>query len=404
MPESDAILIAGQSGRALAQAARRAGLRPFVLDLFGDEDTLALAEAHRTLPGRFGTGRLGGEAVLSGLDALAAFAGGKPLGVVLGSGFEAVPQLMTEIAARYSLFGADATTVSMLKEPFAFGALCERLAIPHPAITADPVAPRRAWLLKRVGGSGGSHIRAATTGAAPPGHYFQARMPGSAYALNVLTDGHDLEVLSLTEQWSAPNAIRPYRFAGAIARGQNEASAVDTSMLDAITDSVRRLVAATGLRGLASADLLIDGDAWWLLEINPRPGATLDALDRRETSLLLAHIEASLGRMPELGPPPGDAAGSEICYAARRYACMSPLSWPEFARDRPRPGSVVGCDAPLCTVTATGPDAATVREMLRERTRTIAALLDQREDENGYRHQAAEHQRADGPAGRAPRR
>ena len=49
MPEGGAVLIAAQSGRALAQAARRAGLRPFVLDLFGDEDTLALAEAHRPL-------------------------------------------------------------------------------------------------------------------------------------------------------------------------------------------------------------------------------------------------------------------------------------------------------------------------------------------------------------------
>ena len=42
---SEAILIAAQSGRALAEAARRAGLRPFVADLFGDSDTLALSEA-----------------------------------------------------------------------------------------------------------------------------------------------------------------------------------------------------------------------------------------------------------------------------------------------------------------------------------------------------------------------
>ncbi|MDB5557347.1 MAG: hypothetical protein JWQ36_281, partial [Enterovirga sp.] len=40
---ADAILILAQSGRALAAAARRAGLRPYVADLFGDEDTRALA-------------------------------------------------------------------------------------------------------------------------------------------------------------------------------------------------------------------------------------------------------------------------------------------------------------------------------------------------------------------------
>ncbi|MDT9047034.1 hypothetical protein RSW36_28355, partial [Escherichia coli] len=68
--EGGAILIAAQSGRALAQAARRAGFRPFVLDLFGDEDTLALAEAHCALPGRFGAGTRDRAGVLAGLDAL----------------------------------------------------------------------------------------------------------------------------------------------------------------------------------------------------------------------------------------------------------------------------------------------------------------------------------------------
>ena len=58
-----------------------------------------------------------------------------------------------------------------------------------------------------------------------------------------------------------------------------------------------RIVAATGLRGLASADLLVDGADWWLTEINPRPGATLDVLDRRGTPLLAAHIAAEQREM-----------------------------------------------------------------------------------------------------------
>ncbi len=66
---ADPVLIAAQSGRALAQAARRAGLRPFVADLFGDADTVALSVSHRVLPGRFGRGMVP-EAVLSALDAL----------------------------------------------------------------------------------------------------------------------------------------------------------------------------------------------------------------------------------------------------------------------------------------------------------------------------------------------
>ncbi|GEP01474.1 ATP-grasp domain-containing protein [Methylobacterium haplocladii] len=400
MREGDAVLIAAQSGRALAQSARRAGLRPYVLDLFGDADTLDLAEAHRTLPGRFGTGRHGTDAVLAGLNALAGLVGKRVFGVILGSGFEGSPALMARIAAHYRLVGAGPGTVAALKDPMLFAALCERLAIPHPRVTTAPVSNRYAWLTKRSGGSGGSHIRAATAGAAPPGHYYQARMRGRACALNFLADGRDVAVLALTQQWSRPSALRPFRFAGAVAPGRDEPSHVSPNMLAAITGAVAGLVKATALRGLASADLLVDGDAWWLLEINPRPGATLDAFDRRPTPLLAAHIEASLGRMPRLDAPPVDAAGSEICYAARRYTSVPPLDWPDFARDRPRDGSSVAGDAPFCTVTAQGPDTAAVRHTLRERAGTIAALLDGRTESHGYRYQAAEHQQADGPADR----
>jgi len=399
----DAVLIAAQSGRALAQAARRAGLRPYVLDLFGDRDTLDLAQAHRPLPGRFGTGRLGGEAVLAGLDALAALAGGQPLGVILGSGFEGAPDLIAAIAARHRLLGARAPTVAALKDPLAFAALCARLAIPHPAVTLAAVPDPAHWLLKRVGGSGGTHIRAAGRGAAAPGHYAQARVPGRAHALNVLADGRDIAVLTLTEQWSAPSPLRPFRYAGAVAPGRDETPMIPDHLLAAITGAVARLVAETGLVGLASADLLIDADAWWLLEINPRPGATLDVLDRRPTPLLAQHIEACLGSAPRLDPSPEDAAGAQICYAARDHATVPPLNWPDFTRDRPRAGSRVAGDAPFCTVTARAATVADVRVSLRERDRAVRALIDETESMDD-RAEISQRERAHHAAGGAPRR
>lgn len=376
----DAVLIAAQSGRALAQSARRAGLRPFVLDLFGDDDTRALAEGYRSVEGRFGTGRLGGDRVLAHLDALADLAGGSCLGIVLGSGFEGAPDLMARIGAGHRLLGATPDTVAVLKDPIAFAALCARLAIPHPEITMEPVSEARRWLLKRAGGSGGSHIRAATAGRAPPGAYFQARVAGRTHALAFLADGLGLEVVALTEQWSAPTPTRPYRYAGALERGSAEPPIVAASVLAGLIEGLTRLVPATGLRGLASADILVDGAEWWLTEVNPRPGATLDLLDRRPTPLLAAHIEAGLGRLIAVDPVPVDAAASEICYAARNYDPVPPIDWPDFVRDRPCAGSRVARYAPLCTLIATGADAAAARQTLQERADGLRARLDPRED------------------------
>ncbi|WP_232629422.1 ATP-grasp domain-containing protein [Methylobacterium sp. Leaf118] len=375
-----------------------------MLDLFGDEDMRALAEAHHPLPGRFGAGTRDPGAVLAGLSGLAAAAGGPVLGAVLGSGFEGTPALIAAIADRFPLLGAGPSAVAALKEPFGFAALCARLAIPHPAVQAGPVAEPGAWLVKRAGGCGGSHIRASATGVVPAGHYLQARVPGRAFALNFLADGARIAVLALTEQWQAPAPTRPFRYAGALARGRDEPCPVAPSVVAAASEATERLVHATGLTGLASADLLIDGATWWLLEINPRPGATLDVLDHRPTPLLIQHIEASLGRMPTIEAKPVDATGAEICYAARSCAAVPPLDWPDRVRDRPRAGSRIERDAPVCTVTASGPDAAAVRDGLRAGIERVRALLEETENSHEFQHDRAEPQRAGGTAGREPRR
>ena len=370
---AEAIVIAAQAGRALAEAARRAGLRPYVAELFRDSDTLSLAESYRPLPGRFGSA-IAVEATLTAIDALAASAG-SPVGVVLGSGFEDAPALIGRIAARYRLIGAEAGCVAALKDPFGFAALCARLGVPHPRIAGNPLPDPAGWLLKRVGGSGGSHIRPATRGPAPDGHYVQAKVPGRPYALNFLADGRSIQQLAITEQWCAPTPIRPYRYAGALAGGGSDASPLPDALLGAVAESAERIVAATGLRGLASADILVDGSDWWLTEINPRPGATLDILDRRSTPLLAAHIAASLGAMPILGAQPADAAAAQICYADREHAPGTDLPWPDHVRDRPRPGTVVRRDAPLCTVLALGADRQAALDSLNTRTAQLRAAL-----------------------------
>ncbi|WP_313898394.1 ATP-grasp domain-containing protein [Methylobacterium sp. J-068] len=352
-------------------------MHPLVLDLFGDADTRALAEGYRQAEGRFGLGLTGG--ILRDLGDLALHASDDPVGIVLGSGFEAAPGLMRAIAARFTLLGASPDCVGLLKDPLAFAELCRAHGVPHPAVTREPVADRTAWLLKRAGGSGGTHIRAATGGRAPLGAYFQARVPGRAVSLSFLADGAAIRVVGVTEQWGAPSPLRPFRYAGALERARHEPPCLAPPMLAAVTEGVARLAAATALRGLASADCLVDGPDWWLTEINPRPGATLDVLDRRPTPLLARHIAASLGHLSEPEASPEDAAATEICYAASGYAPMPPIDWPDFVRDRPKPGTTVARDAPLCTLFATGPDSAATRAMLRGRAaelRTLPALTE----------------------------
>ncbi|AWN46737.1 tetrahydromethanopterin C1 transfer protein [Methylobacterium terrae] len=368
-----AVLIAAQSGRALAAAARRAGYRPFVADLFGDEDTRALAAGYRRVPGRLGAGP-GPQGVEAALAALAAEAG-DAIGLVLGSGFEGAPGLMRRLAGRHALLGASPTAVAGLKDPGRFAALCRRLAIPHPEIAPAPVPDPEGWLIKRRGASGGGHIRPAGPGRLPPGAYLQRRVPGTPRSLNALADGRGISILAVTEQWAAPGPGRPFRYAGAAGP-----SGLPPGVREAAGQALAALVAATGLRGLVSADLLVEGEAWWLLEINPRPGATLDLLDRGPAPLFEAHLAAARGRLPEHRPSLQGAAATEILYADAPIPAVPPLDWPDWAMDRPPAGSRVERGAPICTVIAEGADAGEARRAVALRGAALRARLEEPAD------------------------
>ncbi len=197
--------------------------------------------------------------------------------------------------------------------------------------------------------------------------------------MNILAGPSGAEVLAVTAQWPAPSPERPFRYGGALALAAGEAHPLPAAILAEVEEAARLIAEATGLVGLASADFLSDGASWWLMEVNPRPGATLDVLDRRATPLLAAHVEACLAERgsPSIGAPPEDAAASAICYALADHAPVPAIAWPAHIRDRPAAGSTVRRDTPLCTVFATGADGAAARAALDARTDRLRTVLNE---------------------------
>ena len=94
------------------------------------------------------------------------------------------------------------------------------------------------------------------------------------------------------------------------------------------------VTAACGLRGLNSIDFLVDGEAFTLIEINPRPGATLDIFEDCGGALFRAHVDACLGRLPARPLAFEGAAAAAIAYARRDIAAMPELDWPDWTADR----------------------------------------------------------------------
>jgi predicted ATP-grasp superfamily ATP-dependent carboligase len=169
--EPASLLIAAVSGRALAQAARRAGLIPLVTDFFADLDTQQAAHGWRKLSGL----KRGFQAksLLRALDDLAKDAPSPILGFAYGAGFEDRPELLDLIAARWPVLGNDAATVKRIKAPEIFFAELARLGISHPKTALQSPTKGAGWLAKKVGGAGGSHVLPSQLAHRSSGVYFQ---------------------------------------------------------------------------------------------------------------------------------------------------------------------------------------------------------------------------------------
>jgi len=363
------VLIAAASGRALAASARRAGYTPLVADFFGDEDTLAAARAHVRLAE--GLARGVDETVLGALETLAE--GEEPSGVVWGTGFEDRPHLLAEIARRWPLIGNAPETVAAIKDPIAFAHLCADSGVPHPETSLSRPADVAGWLAKRPGGAGGSHIRSADDhDDLSADVYFQRRVEGAPVSVLFLADGRRAQILGFSAQWSSPTLRQPFRYGGAVRPAE-----LAPQIEDVLARAVQTIVAAVPLVGLNSADFLVDGQAFHLLEINPRPGATLDMFEPADGSLFALHVAACAGGLPDRAPALDGAAASAVVYADRNIRVPA-LDWPAWTADRPQAGASVNAGEPFCTVHAHATTTAAARRLVDRRQTVVLTLADAR--------------------------
>jgi predicted ATP-grasp superfamily ATP-dependent carboligase len=367
------VLIAAFSGRALAQSARRAGYVPLVADCFGDIDMKEAAEASRVVPALAGSGFRGGP-LIAALEALEREAPSKPIGLVLGSGFEATPKLVQHLSENFALIGSSPVVIQRSKNPESFFGLLKELGVRHPETQSAPPANPKGWLMKRVGGSGGAHVVTCPASPRPDRrHYFQHKEAGEAISAMMLC-GRSC-AFAFSTQWTSPVQRMPYRYGGS-----NGWVGLDEDVEARIVDTCLQVAKPLGLTGMVSFDFLVANGEPLLLEVNPRPGASLEVLDDERGTLFAAHIEASKpGGDPAAliasrfrAPPPKSA---NYLYADRGALSIGAIAWPAWAADRPPPGTRFARHQPIATVIAEGPDPAAAKQLCETRLGQLADML-----------------------------
>lgn len=380
--EMQTIAVAAISARAMAETAASDGFNVVALDLFGDADTRRASS--RWLPiGTPGSLRIDTASTLAALRKLAAEReSGEPVvGWIAGSGFEGEPGLLEQGAAVLPLIGTAPVAVRRLRDPAAFFGFLTARVIAYPQVLLEPPDDPTGWLMKDAHGCGGWHVRHAPRSVEEPlssHHYFQREMPGVPMSATFIANGHEVQVLGFNEMTVRRFGARPFVFCGAVGPVP-----VPENIAMRVTGVARALTAEFELRGLCSLDFMRDGDAIGVLEVNPRPPASMSLYKARAGSpgVMQAHLRACLhGELPP--PVPShvqEVEGIEIVFARQPLqlgaaAAQRLAAWPGI-RDLPEAGQRFDIDDPVCTLTASGSSAQQVRTRLNEgRERLLQSL------------------------------
>jgi predicted ATP-grasp superfamily ATP-dependent carboligase len=372
------LAVAGLSARAMAETAANDGFDVVALDLFGDVDTCAVASRW------FGIGtparlQIDDERVLAALAVLARQ--GEVAGWVAGSGFEGRSELLARGAALLPLIGTAPDAVARLRDPAQFFDFLAGHDIEHPPVRRAPADDGSAWLLKDLHGSGGWHIRHAAradSAALAPGHYLQREVAGQPMSATFVATGTGVRLLGVNQQIVRAFGSLPFVYCGVLGPVP-------------VADRVRRhletilqtLAAGFALRGLASLDFLLDGERVLVLEVNPRPPASLELY--AAWSPMAAHVRACLhGTLPAPPPVVASAAtavrGHEIVFARQTVrldavAARRLADRPE-AHDLPSAGQQFAAGHPVCSIEACGSNAAEVLARLNDRREAVLHSLE----------------------------
>ncbi|HEY8098907.1 MAG TPA: ATP-grasp domain-containing protein, partial [Methylobacter sp.] len=278
----ETILLVANSARMLAQAARNAGLKPLVIDLFADLDTQSYAEDFRQVKS------LAEQDLAPAVDHfIERYAVSQ---VIYGSGFECYPESLYYLNSRLMLLGNHPDAFARQLDKQAFFSTLDQLNIPHPKVVfSAPVDCGGDWLLKFMQGQGGVGIKRYHADDSTDNQvYWQKFQAGTPHSVLFLVDGEHVQVVGFNSQWSVRlSEAQEFVFSGVI----NSADLSNQHKTE-ITGWLKHMVPEFGLKGLNSLDFIHTDDCSYVLEINPRPSASMQLYDQ---DLLVRHIQSCVG-------------------------------------------------------------------------------------------------------------
>jgi len=303
-------------------------------------------------------------------------------------------QIIDAIAAARPLAGNDSPAVRLVRDPTSLAAMvrCAGLRTPGTFTAPDGLPTDGSFLRKPVASAGGRGIVAWTPSAAPSRDpcIWQRLTPGEPLSAVLALSAGSGAVLGITRQLIGLASCHAPRFAfcGAILLPP---ASVPAPVQSQVADLASTLADNAGLRGIIGVDAILELDGrLTVLEVNPRPTASAELVERATgTSIMATHL-AAFGypspRSPGAGRP--GIWSKAILFAARPTSIDTPLldrlaeraaPWTNAdgraaLADIPRSGQVLRTGTPVLTVFARGDTEPESIAVLDDRIAALIAL------------------------------
>ena len=206
-------------------------------------------------------------------------------------------------------------------------------------------------------------------------NYYQEFKSGQIVTATVLCTDKHTQIVGYSEQWCAePHADGEFIYGGAVALSS---SSLKSKIRNSIENAAALLAKHYQFRGLISLDTIVQNNYWWLLEVNPRPGATFELHEGSE-SFLDAHCLAFCDQSPILKSVTkmGEFTAHSVIYASNAFTLPSDWRWPVWVQDRAASGESFEPGDPVCTAYATAESPEIARQIVEDRHHHIVEMVD----------------------------
>lgn len=345
----DCLLVIANSGRMLAELAYKANYKVIVIDLFADQDTLAMAEQVCQVE------RLALSEVRSAIELLQLHF--KIRLVLYGGGLEGQQSTLVWLAKNFQIAGNTPKVFEQFRNKKEFFSQLNKFNIQYPESCFSPPKDASRWLIKPVDHVGGIGIRRSSKGAGT-NEYYQRFCLGQAGSVLFCADGQQAQVIGFHRQW--PLNQNNFTFAGII-----HDQILPEIEQERVTGWIEKLVGYYHLQGLGSLDFIWDGQRCYFLEINLRPPASVMLYP--ELDLISAHISGQFSTNVK----DSSIRAMQVIYAVQPSQVKFLVKWPEWSFDRPENNVCIQAGQPICSIMAHGKTVQQTLVQLLDRQKMI---------------------------------